>query len=335
MKNSPGPPLNIPKIPDKFMLALYFDGQPIIKELPRPEPGPGEVLVRVHLAGICRTDLEVLKGYHGFRGVMGHEFVGEVAGPQDSAWLGQRVTGEITLGCGACDLCRRGLAGHCRQRRVLGLKGHDGAFASYLTLPEANLHAVPFEVPDVLAVFTEPLAAALRVLEAVPVSPAARVLVVGDGSLGLQIAWVLALSGADVHLAGHHPEHLALARGVAAYLSEDLPAGDYDLVVEASGSPSGLDLALARVRPRGTVVMKSTYAGRYPLDPAALVVPEVSLVGCRCGPFGGALRLLRDGRVNPQPLINRTFPLARGLEALAWAQRPGVLKVLIDCREAD
>jgi threonine dehydrogenase-like Zn-dependent dehydrogenase len=315
------------------MLALYFDGQPAVKELPRPAPGPGEVLVRVHLAGICRTDLEVLKGYHGFKGIMGHEFVGEVAAPKDSPWLGQRVVGEINLGCGACDLCRRGLAGHCRQRRVLGLKDHDGAFAPYLTLPAANLHAVPSLVPDVLAVFTEPLAAALRVLETVPVSPAARVLVVGDGSLGLQISWVLALSGAEIHLAGHHPEHLALARprGVETFLAADLPPGDYDIVVEASGSPTGLELGLTRVRPRGTVVMKSTYVGRYPLDPAVLVVPEVSLVGCRCGPFAGALRLLRDGRVDPRPLIDRTFPLAKGLEALAWAQRPGVLKVLLDC----
>jgi threonine dehydrogenase-like Zn-dependent dehydrogenase len=319
------------------MLALYFDGQPAIKELPRPEPGPGEALVCVHLAGICRTDLEVLKGYHGFQGVMGHEFVGAVAGPPNSPWLGQRVAGEITIGCGACDLCHRNLPGHCRRRQVLGLMGRDGAFAHYLTLPEANLHPVPPAVTDDLAVFTEPLAAALRVLETVPVSPAARVLVVGDGSLGLQIAWVLALNGADVHLAGHHLEHLALARpqGVAAYLSRDLPPGDYDLVVEASGSPSGLNLALNRVRPRGIVVMKSTYTEPYPLDPAALVVPEVSLIGCRCGPFGAALRLLRDGRVDPRVLISRTFPLAQGLEALAWAQRPGVLKVLIDCREAD
>jgi threonine dehydrogenase-like Zn-dependent dehydrogenase len=315
------------------MIALSFDGQPQIKEVPRPAPAPGEVLVRVHLAGICGTDLEVLKGYHGFTGIMGHEFVGRVAGPDDSRWLGQRVVGEINLGCGACDLCRRGLARHCRQRRVLGLKDHDGAFAQYLTLPAANLHAVPPEVPDILAVFTEPLAAALRVPEAVPVSPEARVLVIGDGSLGLQIAWVLALSGAEIHLAGHHPEHLDLARprGVAAFLSDALPPGDYDLVVEASGSPSGLDLALTRVRPRGAVVLKSTYVGRYPLDPAALVVPEVSLVGCRCGPFAEALRLLADGRVDPRPLIHRTFPLSQGLEALAWAQRPGVLKVLLDC----
>jgi threonine dehydrogenase-like Zn-dependent dehydrogenase len=320
-----------------LMRALFFDGQPAIQDLPRPEPGPGEVLVRVHLAGVCRTDLEVLKGYHGFKGVMGHEFVGEVAGPEDSAWLGRRMVGEINIGCGICDLCRRGLARHCRVRRVLGIKDHNGAFAEYLTLPAANLHAVPPEVPDVLAVFTEPLAAALRVLEVAPVPPATRVLVVGDGPLGLQVSWVMAASGLDVHLAGRHPEHLALARprGIATFLAADLPAGDYDLVVDASGSPSGLDLALTRVRPRGTVVLKSTYAGRYPLDPAVLVVPEVSLVGCRCGPFADALALLRDGRVDPRPLIARTFPLSCGLEALAWAQRHGVLKVLVDCREGE
>ncbi|MFZ5448714.1 MAG: MDR/zinc-dependent alcohol dehydrogenase-like family protein [Thermodesulfobacteriota bacterium] len=319
------------------MLALYFDEKPTIKELPHPEPGAGEVLVRVSMAGICGTDLQILKGYHNFRGIMGHEFVGEVAGPEDTPWLGQRVVGEINIGCGECDRCRRGLARHCRQRRVLGIKNHDGAFAHYLSIPAANLHAVPPEVPDIWAVFTEPLAAALRVLETAPLSPEVRVLVVGDGRLGLLIAWVLALTGAEIHLAGRHPEHLALARpqGVVTCLSADLPPGEYDLVVEASGSPSGLELALARVRPLGTVVMKSTYVGRYPLDPATLVVPEVRLVGSRCGPFHGALRLLRDGRIDPRPLIDRSFPLSRGLEALAWAQRPGVLKVLIDCRAAD
>ena len=316
------------------MLALYFDGQPQIREADRPAPGEGEVLVRVRLAGICGTDLEVLKGYHGFKGIMGHEFTGEVAGPENSPWLGRQVVGEINIGCGACEACRGGRARHCRKRRVLGLKDHDGAIAHYLTLPAANLHAVPPEVPDASAVFTEPLAAALRVQESAPVSPESRVLVVGDGRLGLLISWVLALSGAEVHLAGHHPEHLALAQpqGIVTCLSSDLPSGDYDMVVEASGSPAGLELALSRVRPLGTVVLKSTYAGRYSLDPAALVVPEVRLVGSRCGPFAAALRLLRDGRIDPRPLIDRTFPLPRGLEALARAQSPGVLKVLIDCR---
>ena len=316
------------------MLALYFDGTPELRELPQPEPAPGEVLIRISLAGICGTDLQILKGYHGFRGVMGHEFVGVAAGPEGSPWLGQRVVGEINIGCGVCDLCRAGFAHHCRERRVLGIKDHDGSFAHYLTLPAANLHLVPPEVPDEAAVFTEPLAAALRVMETVPISPADRVLVVGDGSLGLQISWVLALSGVQVTLAGHHPEHLALAApyGVSAFLEPDLPPGDYHVVVEASGSPGGLQLALSRVRPLGAVILKSTYLGRFPLDPATVVVPEVRLVGSRCGPFPPALRLLRQGWVDPRPLIAKTFPLSQGLAALEWARRPGVLKVLLDCR---
>jgi threonine dehydrogenase-like Zn-dependent dehydrogenase len=316
------------------MLALYFDGTPQLKELPQPQPGPGEVLVRVALAGICGTDRQILKGYHGFHGVLGHEFVGTVAGPDDSPWLGQRVVGEINIGCGACDLCREGHPHHCRERRVLGIKDHDGAFAQYLTLPAANLHLLPPEVHDEAAVFTEPLAAALRVPEVAQISPKERVLVVGDGPLGLLISWVLALSGAQVSLAGHHLAHLALARpyGVAAFLAQDLPAGDYPLVVEASGAPGGLELALAQVRPQGALVLKSTYAGRFPLDPAALVVPEVRLIGCRCGPFPAALRLLSRGWLDPRPLIARIFPLSQAKAALEFASRPGVLKVLLDCR---
>jgi alcohol dehydrogenase len=317
------------------MLALYFDGQPAIKDVPRPEPGAGEVLVRVSLAGICGTDLQILKGYHNFRGIMGHEFVGEVAGPEDSSWLGQRVVGEINIGCGECDLCRKGLARHCRQRRILGIKDYDGAFAQYLTIPAANLHLMPPEVPDEVAVFTEPLAAAHRVVETALISSESRILIIGDGSMGLQAAWTLALNGAQVTLAGHHQDHLALARpyGVETSLAKDLPAGDYQMVVEASGSPSGLELALSRVRPLGTVILKSTYIERYSLDPATVVVPEVHLVGSRCGPFPPALRLLRQGWVDPKPLISKIIPLDQGLEALAWAQRPGVLKVLLNCRQ--
>ncbi|MCL4500511.1 MAG: alcohol dehydrogenase catalytic domain-containing protein [Deltaproteobacteria bacterium] len=316
------------------MLALHFDDAPKLKDLPIPTPAPGEVLVRVSLAGICGTDLQILQGYHGFRGIMGHEFVGTVAGPDDSPWLGQRVVGEINLGCGVCDLCLEGLSHHCRSRRVLGINGHDGAFGHYLTLPAVNLHPVPPELPDEAAVFTEPLAAALNVTEAVPFSKEDRILVVGDGSLGLQTSWVLALNGAPVTLTGHHPEHLALARpyGVATFLESDLPDDDYHVVVEASGSPSGLELALSRVRPLGAVVLKSTYTGSFPLDPAAVVLPEVRLVGSRCGPFPPALRLLRQGWVDPRPLIAKTFPLSEGLAALEWARRPGVLKVLLDCR---
>ena len=319
------------------MLALYADDnhKVALKELPPPEPGPGEALIRVALAGVCGTDLQVLRGYHDFRGIMGHEFVGVVAGPPNSPWLGKRVVGEINVSCGACDLCRRGLPRHCRARQVMGLKDRDGAFAHYVTLPEANLQAVPPEVADEAAVFTEPLAAALAVQEAANLPLDSPLLVVGDGRLGLLISWVLALRGAEVHLVGRHEAHLVLARpyGVVAFLEKDLPSGDYAAVVEASGVPAGLDLALARVRPRGTVIMKSTYVERYPLDSGALVVPEVRLAGSRCGPFAPALRLLARGRIDPRPLIDRRFPLSQGLEALDWAGRAGVLKVLLDCGE--
>ncbi len=319
------------------MLALYYGAnqQAVLQELPQPEPQPGEVLIRVTLAGICGTDLQVLRGYHGFQGVMGHEFVGVVAGPQNSSRLGQRVVGEINVSCGACDLCRRSLPRHCRQRQVIGLKGRDGAFAHYLTLPAANLVTVPAQVEDEAAVFTEPLAAALAVPEILPLPLKSPVLVVGDGRLGLLIAMSLARSEVEVHLLGHHEAHLALAHpyGVTTFLEKEMPAGDYEVIVEASGAAPGLDLALARVRPRGLVVLKSTYTGRYPLDSAAVVVPEVRLVGSRCGPFGPALRMLARKWIDPRPLIDRRFPLSQGLAALEWAQRPGVLKVLLDCRE--
>jgi threonine dehydrogenase-like Zn-dependent dehydrogenase len=313
------------------MQALYFDGTPTLKEVPRPEPGPGEALVRLRLAGICRTDLEVLKGYHDFRGIPGHEFVGEVVGPLESPLFGQRVAGEINIACGVCPRCRRGLARHCQARQVLGLRGHDGTFAQYLTLPEENLHPVPHGLADEAAVFTEPLAAALSVSEAAPATLDQRVLVIGDGTLGLLISFTLALRGLETHLAGHYREHLRLAEpyGVATWLEDELPSGEFDLVVEASGSPGGLALALARVRPRGTVVLKSTFVGHAPLDPTLLVVPEVRLVGSRCGPFPTALRLLERGGLDPRPLISLVLPLSQGVAALDFARQKGTLKVLL------
>jgi threonine dehydrogenase-like Zn-dependent dehydrogenase len=317
------------------MLALYCgaDRKVSLRELPQPKPGPGEALIRVTLAGVCGTDLQILRGYHDFQGILGHEFVGVVAGPPGSSWLGKRVVGEINVSCGDCDLCRKGLTRHCRTRRVIGIKDRNGAFAPYLTLPEANLLAVPRQVEDEAAVFTEPLAAALAAVDAVPLPRKTPVLVVGDGRLGLLISFALALSEAEVHLVGHHPDHLSLAQpyGVNTFLEKDLPPGDYAVVVEASAAAAGLDLALARVQPKGTVIMKSTYAARYPLDSANLVVPEVRLIGSRCGPMGPALRLLARGLINHRALIDRRFPLSQGIEALEWAQRPGVLKVLLEC----
>ncbi len=316
------------------MLSLYFDGTLKLKDLPTPEPAPGEVLIRVHLAGICRTDLEAMRGYRAFAGIPGHEFVGVVAGPPDSPWLNRRVVGEINLACGSCDLCGRGLARHCRSRRVVGLKDRPGVFARFVALPAANLHAVPDNLTDEAAVFTEPLAAALAVTEAVPPLAGSRVLVVGDGPLGLLSSFVLALQGAEVHLAGHYHNHLKLAEpfGVRGFLEKDLDGRDYEVVVEASGSPTGLALALEKVRPQGTVVLKSTYKGQFPLETASVVVPEIRLLGSRCGPFPAALRLLKGGWIDPRPLISRRFPLSQGVEAVAWAQQPGVLKVLLDCR---
>uniref|UniRef100_A0A7V4G7P0 Alcohol dehydrogenase n=1 Tax=Desulfobacca acetoxidans TaxID=60893 RepID=A0A7V4G7P0_9BACT len=307
------------------------DGDPRLAEVPTPTPAPGEALVQVLLAGICRTDLEVLRGYHGFVGVMGHEFLGRVAGPPDSPLLGRRVVGEINLPCGGCDLCRRGLARHCRGRRVLGLRGKDGAFAEYLTLPENNLHPVPEAVPDEAAVFTEPLAAALAGVEAAGARAGERVLVVGDGTLGLLSAMVLGRRGLKVDMVGHYPDHLQLAAGwgVRAFLEQQAALEEYHAAVEASGSPTGLALALGHLRPRGTVVLKSTFAGTVPLDPALIVVPEVRLVGSRCGEFPPALKLLAEREVDPRPLVSRVFPLAQGPEALEYARQPGVLKVLL------
>ncbi len=239
--------------------------------------------------------------------------------------------GEINISCGVCLRCRQGLARHCRERRVLGLLGKNGVFAEYLTLPQENLHPVPPALPDEMAVFTEPLAAALAVSEAAPAPLEQRVLVVGDGTLGLLISLTLALRGLETHLVGHYREHLRLAEpyGVRTCLEDELPPGEFDLVAEASGSPGGLALALAQVRPRGTVVLKSTFAGQIPLNPALLVVPEVRLLGSRCGPFPAALRLLERGWLDPRPLMDRGFPLSQGLAALDYARQKGVLKVLL------
>lgn len=317
------------------MRALHFDGRDLrLQELPLPRPGPGEVLVRVKLAGVCRTDLEVLKGYHGFTGVPGHEFVGEVAEAPEPKWRGRRVVGEINIPCGECPRCRGGLSRHCEYRRVLGLKGLNGTWAEYLVLPAANLLPVPEELPEEAAVFAEPLAAALAAAEAAPPVAGSRVLVVGDGVLGLLTSWVLALTGAEVHLAGHYREHLLLGRpyGVEGYVEAELPPGEYDLVVEASGAPGGLNLALMRVRPGGTIIMKSTFQGEVALPPARLVVPEVRLVGSRCGPLKGALRVLSRGWVDPRPLIQAVMPLSAGPEGPERAREPGALRVLLDCR---
>lgn len=327
-----------PSIPDS-MLAVVTDGdgRARMERRPVPSPGPGEALIRVRMAGICRTDVELVAGYMAYRGVLGHEFVGEVVSADEPGWVGRRVVGEINIPCGECDLCRRGLRKHCRRIRTLGIHGWDGTFAEYVRLPVANLHFVPDGVPDRAAVFTEPLAAALEILESVPVRPTDRVVVVGDGKLGLLCAQALAAVPCDLLAVGRHPHKLRIleesgirtALATAASEDPDL-AGRADVAVEATGRPGGLALAARLVRPRGTVVLKTTIHEPISLDLAPLVVREVRLVGSRCGPFQPALRLLAAGRIRTEPLISAVYPLAQGEQALARAAEPGMLKVLLE-----
>jgi alcohol dehydrogenase len=299
---------------------------------PDPRPLPGEALIRVRLAGICNTDIELVRGYLAFRGALGHEFVGEVVEPADPAWLGRRVVGDINAACYACETCRAGRHTHCPHRTTLGIAGRDGAFADYLSLPLQNLYPVPVSVPDELAVFAEPLAAACEILEQVAIRPTDRVAVLGDGRLGLLVAAVLRLTGADLTLLGRHPTKLAIAAGWGVHVqTADTPwPGDKaDVVVECTGNPDGFALARRLLRPRGTLVLKSTYHGDASLDLSALVVDEITLVGSRCGPFAPALRLLEAGLVNPRPLISAVYPLEQGQAAFAQAVKPGMLKILL------
>jgi alcohol dehydrogenase len=317
------------------MKAAVFDGQlRLVTDRPQPSPPPGEARIRTILAGICNTDLEVVRGYAGFHGVLGHEFVGVVDWAEDRSWIGQRVVGEINVGCGTCEMCRAGQREHCPNRTALGIRGRDGALAEFFCLPVANLHPVPAEVPDRVAVFVEPLAAACQLLEQVHVRPTDRVVVVGDGKLGLLAAQVLALTGCGLSVVGRHEEKLAALawRGIDTRLSDE-GLGGADLVVECTGHPTGLQAAQRLVRPRGTVALKSTYHGLVEADLSRLVVDEVRVVGSRCGPFGAALRLLAQGLVDVTSLIHAEMRLDEALEAFELAVRPGVLKVLV--RAAD
>ncbi|NBC48733.1 MAG: alcohol dehydrogenase catalytic domain-containing protein [Gammaproteobacteria bacterium] len=303
-------------------------------DLPIPVPGTGEALVRVRMAGVCSTDLALLNGYYPFTGVLGHEFVGEIAAAADAPErIGERVIGSINLSCGQCRECLACRPSHCLERRVLGIKGHNGAFAEYLCLPLTNLHRVPDQVTDSCAVFAEPLAAALEVPERVHINPSDRVLIVGAGRLGQMIARVVALTGASLAVVARHAhqrQRLAQA-GIASLDEQQVEPASYDLVIEASGAPSGFQLARTAVRPRGTLCLKSTYRGAVPVELSALVVDEIQLIGSRCGPFPAALRLLADQRLALPPLIDVREPLDNGVQALRRAAEPDVLKAVIDC----
>ena len=316
------------------MRAVYLEaGVVSVQDVPVPELLPGYARVRVRVAGICNTDLELKRGYYGFAGIPGHEFVGDVVeGP--SEWRGRRVVGEINLACGQCALCARGWGRHCADRKVLGILKHPGAFAAMLTLPAENLRVVPDHVSDEEAVFTEPIAAACQILDQMTIAHGERVAVLGAGKLGLLIAQVLHAHGAAVVLYGRHAATLALAEGwgIDVRASGDPPpAAEYAVVVEATGASDGLNQAIAMTRPRGTVVMKSTVTGSVVVNTAAAIVHEITLLGSRCGRFEPALELLASGRVKVAEMIDARFDLEDAALAFERAETKGVLKVLLRC----
>lgn len=299
------------------------EGEVEVREVPAPQPGDGQALVRVRLAGICNTDLELQRGYYGFRGIPGHEFVGDAGG--------RRVVGEINAACGTCEWCREGLERHCPARTVLGIVEHPGAFAEYLALPERNLHPVPDSISDEQAVFAEPIAAACEILDQVRIPKGERVAVLGDGKLGLLIAQVLLAHGARVVQFGRHPEKLDISRaaGAEVHPALSIPEAEFRFVVDATGSPYGLKTAVTMTRPRGTVIMKSTVHGDVALDMAPVIVNEITLIGSRCGRFEPALELLRTGAIQVSPMISAEYPLESAPQAFNRATERGVLKVLL------
>jgi len=323
------------------MKALYWNGKKAeVRDVPAPTPAAGEALVRVEVAGVCRTDVEIAKGYMGFEGVMGHEFCGVVEECPKGDWKGKRVVGEINLPCRTCSYCKAGLERHCPYRTVLGIAGKSGAFAEYLTIPVENLHAVPENIGPETAVFTEPVAACFEILEQTDVE-GKSVAVLGDGKLGILAARVLSNAGPrSLVLVGKHRRKLELvkpdkidAKLIVEFLSEARePEKKLDIVVEATGRPEGFRAALNSVRPRGVIVQKTTVAGKVEIDLSRVVVDEVTVIGSRCGPFPPAIEALSSGSVRVDDLVTSAFPLERADEALREASQRGILKVLVDMR---
>jgi threonine dehydrogenase-like Zn-dependent dehydrogenase len=309
------------------MRGVYCDGGSVRlrRDLPEPEAGPGEVVLKVRAAGICATDLQLARGYMGFQGILGHEFVAETE-------PGRRVTAEINNACRRCPTCRAGRPGHCPNRTVLGIFRHDGAMADRVCVPEANLHAIPDAVGDREAVFIEPLAAAFRITEQIEVDPETNLAILGDGKLGLLCAWVARLAGARVSLVGKHPTQLALAgAGIATHALDDAAAlgRAFDVVADCTGSPTGLPAALGLVRPCGTIVLKTTVAGTYAMDLAPLVIDEVRVIGSRCGPFPRAIDALANRKIDVRPLIGAEFSLDDAETAFHAAGEKGARKILL------
>ncbi len=314
------------------MQGLWLENNQIsLREIPQPNK-LNEALIKVRKAGICSTDLELVKGYYPYTGILGHEFVGEVVDAPDSSWIGQRVAGEINAVCGKCEACLDGRPTHCENRTVLGIANRNGVFAEYTTLPLENLYRVPDSIPDDLAVFIEPLAAALEIQQQIQIRPTDRVLLVGAGRLGQLIAQTLALTGCDLQVVARHAtqQRLLSARGIRLIAEENIQPKKWDIVVEATGSPDGFDLARRAVRPRGTMVLKSTYKGEMSVNFSSIVVDEINIIGSRCGPFGPAVRLLENRGVDPGILISGQYKLKDSLKAFEKASQAGVLKVLLE-----
>jgi alcohol dehydrogenase len=316
------------------MRAVHLEnGTVTLRTVPVPERPPGFALLRLIAGGICNTDLELQRGYYGFAGTPGHEFVAEVVEADDRALAGKRVVGEINLNCTHCEWCLRGMGRHCPNRTVLGIVKHPGAFEEFFTLPERNLHVLPDGIPVERAVFTEPLAAACEILEQVTIPPHEPIAVLGDGKLGLLVSQVLNAHGYKVHQFGRHPEKLRIAEscGVNTEVSSgELPSMEYDWVVDATGSPAGLRSAASMARPRGTVILKSTVHGHVPVDMAPIIVNEITLVGSRCGRFEEAIPLLDHELIKVEEMIAARFPLSEAAQAFEKAAQRDVLKVLLD-----
>lgn len=314
------------------MRALVFDRKLQYRNnYPVPIPQKKEALVRVIYAGICRTDLEVVKGYMDFKGIPGHEFVGIVEDCSDKSLVGERVCGEINIGCGVCTYCVEGLKNHCPDRSVLGILNKDGAFAEFLTLPISNLHLIPNSIKDEEAVFVEPLAAVFEITGQVGIKHGDKVCILGDGRIGLLAGQVLSLTGCALTVVGRHKEKLAMVEkmGIKTELAADIIDREFDFVVECTGSQTGFEAALTVVKPRGTIILKTTVEGRRPVDLNAVVIDEITVVGSRCGPFAPAVEALREKTVEVLPFVSKTFSLDDGIEAFDYAFKNNIIKIIL------